>query len=101
MEDSQRTLHDILHDSEVREEVEALEDHPDPGALPRDVPPAQFMELVVLDAVADQLTANARVAAGRGLQVVDAAEHRALPRPRGPEHAHDLSLVHREVHALE
>jgi len=62
----------------VREEVEALKDHPDVAAALRDLSVLEFVELVALLPVADQMAGHRQPAAIDLLQVVDAAQERRL-----------------------
>ena len=67
----------------MREQVEALEDHPDLLALPGDVPLPVLDELAVrLLAVADQVAVHVDPAALDLLEVVDAADEGRLAASR-------------------
>ena len=71
-------------DGQVREEVEVLEDEPDPGALPQDVLLLELVQLVALAAVADQVAVDAtkpRSTFSRWLMVRSSVD---LPEPDGP-----------------
>jgi hypothetical protein len=89
--DPRRRLDDVLQGRHVREEVEALEDHPDLRALAGDLALAQLVELVALLAIADEPPVDPQAARVDLLEVVDAAQERRLPRAGRPEHAHDLA----------
>ena len=81
----------VAQHGEMREEVEALEDHPDPPAGGVDVD-VGVGHLVVAD---DDPTGR------RGLEHVDAPQQRRLARPRRADHAHDLAGVDLQADVLE
>ena len=66
----------------MREEVEALEDHADGGALAGDLRLAVLDEPAVLLAVSDQLAVDVDAAGVERFEVVDAAEQRRLAASR-------------------
>ena len=84
-----RRLDHVLERRHVREQVEALEHHPDLGALARDLALAQLVELVALLPVADELAVDPQPAGVDLLQMVDAAQERRLPGARRAEQADD------------
>src|SRR3954467_2949438 len=96
-----RRLDDVLERRHVREQVEALEDHPDLRALADDVALGELVELVALLAVADELPVDTETAGVDLLQMVDAAQERRLARARRPEEAHHLAGGDLERDALE
>ena len=73
-----RRLDDVLERGHVREEVEALEDHPDLLALPRDVALLVLDQLAAHLAVADEVAVHEDPAALDLLEVVDAADEGGL-----------------------
>jgi hypothetical protein len=75
----------------VREEVEALEDHPDVAAQPGE-------RLALLG---ELLAVDADLALLDGLEPVDRAAERGLARARRADHHDDLAAVDREVDVLE
>jgi hypothetical protein len=75
----------------VREEVEGLEDDPDPAAHAVHVDPTG----------ADLLAGELDPTGVDPLQEVDAAEQRRLPGARGADQADDLVLGELEVDALQ
>jgi hypothetical protein len=85
----------------VREQVEALEDHPDLRALADDVALGQLVELLALLAVADELAVDAEAAGVDLLEVVDAAQERRLALARRSQEAHHLGGADLERDALE
>ena len=101
-----RRLHDVAQGRHVREEVEALEDHADPGALPSALLVGQGVQLDVavgtLDlAHAHELAIDPYPAGVDGLQLVDAAQQGGLARAGGAhEHRHRAGRDG-EVDALE
>jgi hypothetical protein len=102
-----RRLDQVLQHGQVREQVELLEDHSDPGALPGDLARRQLLQppdpaLRRADRpVADQLAAELDEARVRLLQVVDAAQQRALAGARRPEDDGDPAARHVEVDAVQ
>src|SRR5713101_2405816 len=86
-----RRQHDVLEHRHVREEVEGLEHHADLGP-----------ELGEVDPVAgDGIAVDEDLALLDGLELVDAADERALARARGSAHHHDLARRHVEIDVLE
>ncbi len=85
----------------MREEVEALEDDADLGALPRDALLRVLDELAVALAVADQVAVHLDPAGVDLLEVVDAAQEGRLPGAGRADHADDLAAAHLEVDALQ
>src|SRR5262249_55581951 len=94
--DPYRRFDDVLERRHVREQVEALEDHPDLGSLPRDVLLGVLDELAVALPVADQVAVDLDPSAVDLLQVVDAAKERRLPPAGGPDDDDDLAASHVE-----
>src|SRR6476659_164784 len=84
----------------MREEIEALEDHADLGALSRDVALTIFDELPVPLAVPDQLAVHLHTAGVDLLEMVDAADERRFSRPGRPDDADHLPWIHLARHAL-
>jgi hypothetical protein len=82
---------DVLEDRLVREEVEGLEDHADVGA--------QVGQRLAL--LGKLLAVDGDRAGLVGLEPVDRAAERGLPRPRGADEDDDLALADREVDVLE
>jgi hypothetical protein len=82
---------DVLQHRLVREEVEALEDHADVGAQPREVLALGRQQL----AVDGDLTLVDR------LQPVDRPAQRGLAGPGGPDDDDHLAAVDRQVDVLE
>ena len=81
----------LLQHGHVREQVELLEDHADPGA--------QLVDVGV--GVGDLLALDEDLAAGGDLEQVDAAQQRGLAGARRADDAHDLPVADVEVDALE
>src|SRR5205807_8707369 len=73
-EHADRRLDHVLQRRLVREEIEALEHHPDLRALLRDAPLGVLGELPVALAIADQLAVDRDAAAVDLLEMVDAAD---------------------------
>src|SRR5581483_11268811 len=94
-------LDDVLERRLVREEVEALEDHPDLRPLPGDALLRVLDELVALLAVADQLAVHGDPAPVHLLEVVDAADERRLAGPGRADDADGLALPDVEGDALQ
>src|SRR5207237_9251696 len=94
-------LDDVLVRRLVREEIEALEDHPDLGALPGDVALGVLDELPVPLAVTDQVAVHLDPAGVDLLEVVDAADERRLARPGRADDAYDLARFHFQRNALQ
>jgi hypothetical protein len=82
---------EVAHHRHVGEEVELLEHHPDARA--------QLVDVGV--GIGDLVALDEDLAAGGGLEHVDAAQQRRLARARGPDDADDLALTDVEVDALE
>src|SRR5262245_17307694 len=83
--------HDVLEGGHMREEVEGLEDHPDPRA--------QGGELEA--APGEGVAQHDQVALLEALQPVHAPDEGALARARRPAHDHDLARGHRETHVAQ
>jgi hypothetical protein len=66
----------------VAEEVEALEDHPDLGPLPRNLAVGQLMQRVADLPVADELAVDPEPTGVDLLEMIDAADERRLARSR-------------------
>src|SRR5690606_29384193 len=79
-------LDDVLERGEVREQVEALEDEPDLGALPEDLALLELAQGAALAAVPDELAVDGDEALVDLLQVVDRAQERRLARAGRAEH---------------
>jgi hypothetical protein len=92
---------DVLGGRHVREEVEALEDHPDLLALARDVAVAVLHEPPAGAAVADRMAVDEDLALVDPLEVVDAADERRLAGAARPDDADDLAPLHVEVDAAQ
>ena len=91
LQDAARRQGDVVQHGHVREEVERLEDDPDPATDPVDV-----------DALGrDLLAADDDPAGIDGLEQVDAAQERGLARPRRPDQADDLVLGDGQVDAAQ
>ncbi len=80
---------------EMREQVGGAEHHADGPAQVRQVPRRRRV------AGLDRHARHADAAAGRRLELVDAAQQRALARTPGPEQRHDLAGPHRQVDVVE
>ena len=93
--------HDVVERGHVREQVEALEDHADPGALGRDRALAQPLAPAAGEAIADRLAVDHDLALVVLLEQVDAAQQRGLARAAGADDRHDFALADLEVDALE
>ncbi len=89
----------VLEDGEVREQVETLEHHPDPGALPRQGAVVGFDEAVPATLLADGLAVDEDAPARRFLDEVHAAQHGGLPRAGRPDDGHFLARADVEVDA--
>ena len=87
---ARRERHVLAH-RHVREEVEGLEDDPDPAADAVDVDTAG----------GDLLAAHRDPPCVDRLEQVDAAQEGRLPRAGGADQAHDLVLGEREIDAAE
>ena len=85
----------------MREQVEALEDHADLLALPRDVGFLVLDQLPVHLAVADQVAIDEDPAALDLLEVVDAANERRLAGARRTEDDDDLLALDLKADVLE
>src|SRR6266851_8398323 len=94
-------LHHVLERGHVREEVEALEHHPDLRALPAHLVVGKLVQPVAALRVTDQLAVYVEAAGVDLLQVVDAAQERALARTRRADDAHDLLGLDDEVDAAQ
>src|SRR5262249_10301515 len=84
----------------VAEEVEALEDHPDLGALATDLDVAELVQPCAREPVADEPAVDPELAAVDLLEVVDAAQERRLAGARRAEDAHHLAGLYLEGRAL-
>ena len=84
----------------MREEVVALEDHADPGALPGELAAAQA-DATPAGAVAERLAVEPDLAAVEFLEEVDAAEQRGLAGTAGADDRNDVGGKHIEVDAAE
>jgi hypothetical protein len=82
---------EVVHHGQVREEVELLEDDPDPLAEGGDVDAAP-RDLLALEEDAARLDR---------LQEVDAAQECAFPAPARADHHEDLAGWHLEVDAVQ
>ena len=100
-ENPDRSLGDVLEGGHVGEEVEALEDHADRGALPGHLGFLQLVEGVALLAVADDGAVDGDPPAVDLLQVVDAAQEGGFARAGRAEDHHHLAAAHVQVDALE
>jgi hypothetical protein len=96
-----RGLDDVLQGGHVREEVEALEDHPDLGPAARHLRLAELVELVARFAVSHQLAVDPQPSCVDLLEVVDAAQEGRLAGARRAQQAHDLARSHLERDALQ
>ena len=86
-----RRERDVVEDGHVREEIERLEDDPDPAA-----------QLVHVDsACRDVLTAHDDASRVDRLEQVDAAQERGLPGAGSADEAYDLVLGEAQVDASE
>ncbi len=92
-----RAFGDVLRRILVREEVELLEHH---AALHADLVD-RLLEGGPMTTAGDMHAADGDLAGRRVLQEVEAAQERALTRPRGADEHHDLALVDLEVDAPE
>ena len=92
-------LDDVAEGGEVGEEVEALEDDADLGALAGDLGLAVLDEAAVLLAVADERAVDVDVPGVEAFEVVDAAQEGALAGAAGTDDDDDLAAgdVHREA----
>ena len=101
LSDLNRCLHDVLESRHVGEEVEALEDHADLGALSGTGLVRQGMQLDATTALdlthADELAVDLDPTGVGGLQLVDAAQQRRLSRARGADEDCDRARRHNEV----
>ena len=89
--DAHGRLDDVAERAQVREEVEALEDHADRGPLARDLGLAVLDEAAVLLAVADELAVDVDAPGLEGLEVVDAAQQGRLAGAAGAEEDDDFA----------
>src|SRR6478735_5471225 len=92
---------DVLERGEVREQVEVLEDHADVHALSEDVSFSELVQGVARAAETDDVAVDRDVAAVHLLELVDAAQQRALPGPRRAQHHGHLAVIDREIDAVE
>ena len=99
--DLDRRLDDVVQRGQVREQVEALEDHPDLLALAGDVALASSTSLPSCLAVADQVAVHEDPAALDLLEMVDAADERGLARAGRPDDDDDLAPRDRQRDPLE
>src|SRR5207302_9691609 len=81
--------------------VEPLEDHADLGSFAADLLVGELVELVAPLAVTHQLSVDGQPPRVDFLQMIDAAEERALARPGRANHAHHLSGSDLEVNSAE
>src|SRR5579872_6756993 len=86
-----RRLGDVVERRAVREEVEALEHHPDRGSLSAHVTVAKLVEFVSLFAIADELAVNREATGIDLLEMIDAPQEGALSRSGRSDDAHDFS----------
>jgi hypothetical protein len=90
-QDSDGTLHDILKRRHVREQVELLEHHPHLA------PQRDEIRAAAVDLAAEHHDA----AVGRGLEHVEAAQHRRFARPARPQHDEHLPGGDVEIDAVQ
>ena len=83
------------------EEVEVLKDHPDLGALARDLGFAQLVQRVAHLPVSDELAIHREASAVDLLEVVDAAKQCRLARPGRAEQDHHFAGHDLQSDALE
>src|SRR4029453_6747139 len=95
------TLDDVLERREMREQVEALEDHAAVESLPRDLAVRQLDEHVALLPESAELPVNPNRAFVGALELVDAAQERALAGTGGSDDAEHFAPVERQRNAGE
>ena len=93
--------HDVAGGGQMREQVEALEDHAGHRTLARQFAVAEPVAAAIRRAVADGLAVEDDVAALILFQQVDAAQQRRLARAAGADDRDDVAPVEIEVDALE
>ena len=95
-----RRLGDVPERREVREEMEALEDHPDAAAHG----PQRRRVRALAHPRSQPVTRDLHLARGERREIVHRAEERRLPAARRPDDRHHLAAPHLEVdppeHAL-
>src|SRR6185437_2081527 len=90
--DLHRSLDDILQRRQMREEIEALEDHPNLGSNARDVALAILHQFAVRRlAIADQLAVDIDAPAIDLFEMVDAAQKCGLARSARPDYDDHLA----------
>src|SRR5699024_9937418 len=99
-----RGLHHVAERGEMREEVEALEDHADAGALGGDLLAGELLPAAVRQGVGPvplHLAVDEDAPRAGLLELVDAAQQGGLAGAGGAHQHRHLAGVHREVAALQ
>src|SRR5579864_153187 len=96
-----RGFDDILECRQMREQVEALEYHADRGALAADVALVHLVETLAAFAIADELAIDVQASGIDPLEMIDAAQERALAGARRSDQAQDLAGGHFEVDTFQ
>ena len=94
--------HDIGERGQMREEIVALEDHADAGALMRQRPPAEAMPPASgVDAVTKQFAVEPNFSGVIVLEQIDAAQKRRLARAACPDDRDDIARKDVEIDAAQ
>ena len=96
-----RRLGDVAQHGPMREQVELLEDHSHPAALPLDVGIGHRPQVTAVSLEAEQVAVEVHRSSVDGLEQVDAPDQRGLARAGGPEDRDHLGLLHPQVDAAQ
>ena len=97
----QRTGHDVLQSGHVAEQVELLKHHADLAPLLRQDCIGHRNHTAIAGAIAEKLAVDAHPTLIRRIEMVEAAQERALAAAAGADDHHHLALAHVQIDAAQ